>query len=181
MQIEPIKLKIGDDDWEMYFSEHPYPDFKWEVHIYYKSLSYGFKFTDLAHLARDCGKLAKYQLNCFETLPFGQERIHLSPSGQSLAIITPSDAMQNIIIPLPVWFQCELEKRFCEPEKPRMPELEVGDILYLEKPVIGGYTNGMAQYIGGGRVAKRDEIATLNENNIVGIYRLGVKIWEAGE
>jgi hypothetical protein len=155
MQIEPIKLKIGEDDWEMDFCiSTPNP---W-IDISYKKLSYQFGFSGLDHLKRDCKALANYQLNCFKTLPFGQEKIHLSPSGQSLVIVTPSDAMQNIIIPLPVWFQSELSKRFCEPEKPKMPELQVGDLCH--------------------GIIKATETET--DVEILKIFRDGVKIWEAG-
>jgi hypothetical protein len=182
MQIEPIKLKIGDDDWEMDFFESITRS-NFSVRITYKSLYYTFCFPDFDHLKRDCKKLANYQLSCDEVLPFGHERIYLPPSGLSLAIITPTDAMQNILLPLPVWFQCELSKRFFEPEKPKMPELEVGDIVMWFNE---GGVKRTTQRLNNGAFFELTTLELLPAQFIYGysiysIYRFGVKIWEAGE
>jgi hypothetical protein len=71
MKLETIKLKIGEDDWEMEFFTNDI------VQIKYKSLIYTFEFTDLDHLKRDCKALAESDED-EQGIGFVQEIVRLS-------------------------------------------------------------------------------------------------------
>jgi hypothetical protein len=181
MQIEPIKLKVGDDDWEIEFDESLIGNECW-LEIRYKALRYTFHFTNLDHLKRDCKALAGARnTNSFR---FGQEKIWLN----TYKFYIETSGPLNIEIPIPKYLQSKLSKRFCEPEKPKVPELEVGDIALFAWGSFQASYKRQTQYIGNGtffdvfensRTTVQDQF--VRGRKLAKVYRLGVKIWEAGE
>ena len=181
MQLESIELKIGEDDWVMDF----YTDFDIYIAVRYKGLCYQFEFDDLDDLKRDCKKLA--EVGYYKRISFGQETVSVTDSyfKDFIHIHDGQEGIAMIGFAMPEDLGNELKKRFCEPEKPK---LEVGDIALFAWEVSQANYTRQTQYIGNNtffdvfensRTTAQDQF--VRGRKLAKVYRLGVKIWEAGE